>query len=156
MVWSPSTTWVFLYSLLFPHPSLKFTAGLLFNRLIPQDGLAWSSSPSVCIGHCVHFLRGLQLFTMSRQEGGKRDRLPGWGRSSQQERQLGQLGQEKRGEETRYRSYSQDKRAPPANAHEFHEFQGTLSKEIFKDISFALMFEFARIIPTLGNIWNTI
>ena len=88
MVWSPSTTWVFLYSLLFHHPSLKFTAGLLFNRLIPQDGLAWSSSPSVCIGHCVHFLRGLQLFTMIRQEGGKRDRLPGWGRFSQQEGQL--------------------------------------------------------------------
>ena len=83
--------------LFFPHPSLKFTAGLLFNRLIPQDGLAWSSSPSVCIGHCVHFLRGLQLFTMSRQEGGKRDRLPGWGRSSQQERQLGQE-KEKRGD----------------------------------------------------------
>ena len=118
----------------FPHPSLKFTAGLLFNRLIPQDGLAWSSSPSVCIGHCVHFLRGLQLFTMSRQEGGKCDRLPGWGRSSQQERQL---GQEKRGEETRYRSYSQDKRAPLANAHEL-KFQGILSKKFFKDISFPL------------------
>ena len=64
----------------------------------------------------------------------------------------GNLGKKRRKEETRYRSYSQDKRAPPANAHEFHEFQGTLSKEIFKDISFALMFEFAQIIPTLGNI----
>ena len=123
-----------LYYLLFPHPSLKFTAGLLFNRLIPQDGLAWSSSPSVCIGHCVHFLRGLQLFTMSRQEGGKRDRLPGWGRSSQQERQL---GKKRRKEETRYRSYSQDKRAPPANAPEL-KFQGILSKKFFKDISFPL------------------
>ena len=132
-VWSPSTMKV-QPLLFFPHPSLKFTAGLLFNRLIPQDGLAWSSSPSVCIGHCVHFLRGLQLFTMSRQEGGKRDRLPGWGRSSQQERQL---GQEKRGEETRYRSYSQDKRAPPANAPEL-KFQGILSKKFFKDISFPL------------------
>ena len=126
-VWSPSTMKV-QPLLFFPHPSLKFTAGLLFNRLIPQDGLAWSSSPSVCIGHCVHFLPGLQLFTMSRQEGGKRDRLPGWGRSSRQEGQLGQLGQEKRGEETRYRSYSQDKRAPLANAHEL-KFQGILSKK---------------------------
>ena len=51
----------------------------------------------------------------------------------------GNLGKKRKKEETRYRSYSQDKRAPPADAPEL-KFQGILSKKFFKDISFPLNF----------------
>ena len=61
----------------------------------------------------------------------------------------GNLGKKRKKEETRYRSYSQDKMAPPANAYEL-EFQGTLSKKILQKYLFS--FGFARIILTQGNI----